>query len=123
MNESSAKCIKTLGPFGNVCEEAGTGGGKTLGFISNIFSRVIGVLTVAAGLWFFLQFLIAGFSWLSSGGDAQKISEAQSRMINAIIGLIIVVAAVAIMKVIEFFFGINFLNLPGFENQLLPSGE
>lgn len=119
--QSSDNCISTLGPFGDICETAGEGGKGTLEAIAEIFTRVIGVMTIAAGLWFLLQFFIAAFSWLSSGGDPQKISEAQSRITNALVGLILVVAAVAIMTLVGKFFGIPFLNLPKFEEQITPN--
>jgi hypothetical protein len=117
----NSECIDVPGPFGKAwCEGLEEGGGGVLAAIAQIFSKIIGVVTIAAGLYFLIQFLIAGFSWISSGGDPQKIAEARGRITNALIGLILVVGAIAIMKVVGIFFGIQFLDLPGFESDLTP---
>lgn len=109
---SSSKCIDVPGPFGEkFCKELDPAGGGTgvLTTFAGIISKAIGVITIVAGLWFFFQLIIAAFSWITSGGDAQKISDAQSRIINALIGLTLVVAAIAIMALVSKFFGIDFL--------------
>ena len=42
------------------------------------------------GILVFLIFLFAGFEYATSGGDNTKAESAQKRMVNAIIGLIII---------------------------------
>ncbi len=42
------------------------------------------------GIVIFLIFLLAGFEYATSGGDEDKSKKATSRMVNAIIGLIII---------------------------------
>ena len=115
----NSECIDVPGPFGKQwCEGlGGKGGGGVLTAITQIFSKVIGLVTIVAGLYFLIQFLIAGFSWISSGGDPQKIAEARGRITNALVGLTLVVGAIAIMKVVGIFFGIQFLDLPGFADK------
>lgn len=93
-----------LGPFGNIVNEGlapETGLIKTTAAISS----VIGVMTVAAGIWFLFQFLIGGFFWMSSGGDKAKLHEARERITNAFIGLLIVVAGWSILALAGQFFG------------------
>ena len=48
------------------------------------------------GTLFLILILISGFQWMTAGGSAEKITKAKGRMINAIIGLAIVLAAYSI---------------------------
>jgi hypothetical protein len=41
------------------------------------------------GIIVFIMFLIAGFEYATAGGDESKTSTAQKRMVNAVIGMII----------------------------------
>lgn len=97
-----------LGPFGqNVLD-----GPKAAGGLTNIISSVIGVMTVAAAIWFFFQLLVGGLNWLTSGGDKKNLGEARDRITNAFIGLIIVVAAWAIVAVVGQFLGFTDILIP-----------
>lgn len=120
-----AECIKGIGPLGNFCNDITPGenqtdqGEQVLGQISNIISRVLGVVTIVAFLWFLLQFIVAGFAWLNSGGDSGKLEEARNRIINAGLGLILIVGVMAIMGLVQAFFGIEFLKLESFSGSFL----
>lgn len=57
------------------------------------------------GIIIFLIFLFAGFQYATAGGDSGKAEEATSRIVNAVIGLIIVFFAfVASNAVLSFIF-------------------
>ena len=104
-----------LGPFAN--------GGDGITGITKIVSAVIGFMTIAAGIWFLIQFMIGGFNWITSGGDKAKLQSARDRLTNAFIGLIIVVAAWSILALAGAFFGIDFTisNPGGLLNSLTPN--
>lgn len=104
-----------LGPFGNASYGAGAGGGTTaLVNVTNIISSIIGIMTVAAGIWFVIQFLIAGFFWMTSAGDKTKLHEARDRITNAFVGLLIVVGGWSILALAGQFFGYDIvLGNPG----------
>jgi hypothetical protein len=109
-----------LGPiggsgFGKVNEsDLGTGlSARPLEIISNIISGVIGFMTVAAAIYFIFMFLIGGYTWMTSMGDKHRLEEARDRIVNALIGLVIVVAGWAILALVGQFFGIDtLLNNP-----------
>ena len=64
-----------------------------------IESLVGGVINAGLGIVGILLlglFIYAGFKWMTAGGDATKIKEATALIRNAIIGLVIIVAAYAI---------------------------
>lgn len=69
--------------------------------ITIIINWVLGFV----GIIIFIIFLYAGFEYATSGGDENKTKEAQSRMTNAVIGLIIVFFAfVASNAILSFIF-------------------
>jgi len=78
--------------------------------LENVLSLVVGFLTIIGGLYFLIQFLIGGLGWISAGGDKQKIEDAKSRITNAAIGLIVIVAAYSIVFIVGKILGIDILN-------------
>jgi len=77
-------------------------GEKKIGFVvGRIVQAVLGIL----GLVCLVIFIIAGFQWMTSGGNKEKIQSAQKSMSAAIIGLIIVIISWAaidfIVKALE----------------------
>ncbi len=105
-----------LGPFGESAGDGITG-------ITKLVSSVIGIMTVAAGIWFLFQFIIGGFNWINAGGDKAKLQSARDRLTNSLIGLIIVVASWAILALVSVFFGFDFTlaNPGGLLEQLSPN--
>ena len=77
--------------------DIGTGAGITgtpdlptiIGNIINIVLGFMGIILLCLILW-------AGFLWMTAGGDSKKTETATALIKNAIIGLIIIVAAFAI---------------------------
>ena len=81
--------------------------------LSNVLSTVIGVMTVIAILWFIFLLLIGAFGVMSAGADKNKVAEAQARISNGLIGLIITFSAIAIIMVVGYIFGISdIINIP-----------
>lgn len=116
-----------LGPFGEWWKIWGggrAGAEKAMKTFTTIISNVIGVMTTAAGVWFMFQFIIAGWSWLTAGGNKEAVSAAQERMKNASIGLLLVVAALAIVGLFGKLLGLDILiTKPGqLIDQLKPGG-
>jgi hypothetical protein len=99
-----------LGPMGNIINNLGApgeeaGGVVALKSITNVISGMIGLMTVLAGMWFIFMFLIGGYTWMTSMGDKHKLQEARDRIVNALIGLVIIVAGWGILALAGQFFG------------------
>lgn len=85
-------------------EEAGNlvnqvGGNAGLGTpqpLTTIAGRIINVALGFLGVVLLAYLLYAGFLWMTSGGESTKADQAKTMIRNAIIGLIIIVAAFAI---------------------------
>ncbi len=84
--------------------------------ISGIISGAVSLVLILVSLVFFFILVLGGLKWVTSGGDEKKVGEARAQITNALIGLAIVFAAWAIMKLIGAVFGIDILklNIPTF---------
>ena len=79
--------------------------------LSDIISMAIGVMTLAAGIWFLFQAIMAGYNFLNAGGDKERLVNAGRKLTNAIIGLAVVVAAYGLMALMGKLFGVRFLEI------------
>jgi len=79
--------------------------------VPNIVSGAIRLILVVAALVAFVFLIIGGIRWVTSGGDKEKTARAQQTLTAALVGLVIVFASWAIIKLIETFFGIQILTL------------
>lgn len=86
----------------------GEGGGI---FFSRGLPAAIGLIFVIGSLIFFFMLVWGAITWISSGGDKQALEGARGRITSALVGLVLLFAALAIIKFIESFFGINILTL------------
>jgi small-conductance mechanosensitive channel len=89
---------KEFGPLGNIT-------------IPALVSASVMLILVIAALVAFVFLVIGGIKWVTSGGDKEKTAKAQQTLTAALIGLVIVFAAWAIIRLIETFFGIHILTL------------
>jgi len=85
--------------------------GDSPGALTNILSRLVGFLTVIGVIYFTIQIILTAYNWISAGGDAQKIKTAQDKLWQSFLGLGILLIAVALVSIVGFFFGVDFLNL------------
>lgn len=104
--------LEGLGPLG----KSGGAGGLALDIknatakFNAVFSTIIGVMTICGGLYFIFQFIIAAYDYLNAGGDMERIKSATRKITQAILGLIVVVAAYAIISLLGRLIGLDILN-------------
>lgn len=92
------------GPKGN--DAAAAASGATF---ASYFVYLWNALLVVGGLVTVVFFLQGALEWISAGGDSAKLQEARSRMINAAIGIFILVSMYTIINFISsLFFGTDF---------------
>jgi hypothetical protein len=87
-----------LGPMGNIVSTVTPTSG--LIGVTKVLSTVIGFMTVCAGIYFIFMFLIGGYTWMTSMGDKQRLEQARDRIVNALIGLVIVIAGWSILALV-----------------------
>ena len=71
---------------------------------------IIQVIMIVAALVALIFLIIGGIKWITSGGDKTAVEAARNTITSALIGLLIVFAAWAIIKLIEYFFGITVIS-------------
>jgi cytochrome bd-type quinol oxidase subunit 2 len=78
------------------------GGGDvaTIQSLATLFTNILGVIVALAGVVLFIMFVVSGFSFLFSAGDPKKLEQARGTLTNAIVGLVVIVAAYLILKLI-----------------------
>ena len=87
--------------------------------IGKVISGAIGAFILFASLFAFVSLMIGGINWITSSGDKAKIETARNRIINSLIGLIIVASIWAVVTLIFPVFGLSF---PGFKVPFIGRG-
>jgi hypothetical protein len=78
--------------------------------VGGILSGAISLVMLVVALIFFFMLVLGGLKWVMSEGEEKSVKSARDQITNALIGLAIVFAAWAIMKLIEVVFGIKILG-------------
>lgn len=97
------------GTLGDDPEKAASG--ET--FVS-YFVDLWGTIISIGGLIVLIMFLWGGLEWITAGGDASKIEKARNRIMQSVLGLLILVSSFVIIGFVsQLFFGEEFslLNL------------
>jgi hypothetical protein len=71
---------------------------------------IINFFLIVALLVAFFWLVLGGIRWITSGGDKNNVQVAREQVTQAIIGLVIVLAAWLILNVIGTLFGISISN-------------
>ena len=77
--------------FGPITKPQGvaTYGDYNVGLIS-LFNNLLKLIIVGAGLFTFINIIIAGYTFLSAGGEPKKIAEAWGKIWQSLLGLSVV---------------------------------
>jgi hypothetical protein len=91
-SQASQTACEGIGLTGdtNDCSTEGAGLENVLKTVINIISAIVGVVAV-------IMIVLSGFKYITSGGDANKVSSANSSLVYSIVGLVIVVLAQVIV--------------------------
>ncbi|RLC35733.1 hypothetical protein DRH14_00095 [Candidatus Shapirobacteria bacterium] len=78
--------------------------------VGGMVSGGISLIMLIVALVFFFMLVWGGLRWVMSQGDKTNVENARNQITNALIGLAIVFAAWAIMKLIGTLFGVQILD-------------
>ena len=78
--------------------------------IVSVIRTIIQFILVVAFVLAFVMLLIGGIRWITAGGDEKAVGSARNMITAALIGLVIVLVAYALIKLVETFFGINIIS-------------
>jgi hypothetical protein len=90
---------RTLNP--NYPTEGGAG-------LITLFNNLLKLVVVAAGIWAFINIIVAGYNFMAGAGNPEKIAEANNKIWQSLIGLLIVAGAFALAAI----FGYLIFNNP-----------
>lgn len=79
----------------------------TLQCLEPLFRNLVVSILTLAGVALFIMLVVGGFNYLLSAGDPKKLEGAKNTIQYAIIGMVVIVAAYLIMRVIEVFTGVT----------------
>lgn len=68
--------------------------------ITTFLNSILKLLFIAAGLYGFFNIILAGFDFISAGGDAKMIARAWSRIWQTVLGLLIIVSSFLLAAII-----------------------
>ena len=91
--------------FADVQSNIGIGG-----VLEKVFTNLLGVFTVIAGLMFLIYFVLGAIGWITAEGDPEKVKKAQKQLTNAVAGLVLVVLAYSVAFVLGEILGLKILN-------------
>jgi len=94
------------GIFGDITNPTAYTSDKGSGLFT-LLSNLFKLAGVIAGIFFVVQVIIAGFTYLSANGDPKKTEAAWTQIWQSILGLAIVASAFVIATVIGKITGIN----------------
>lgn len=72
-----------------------------------IFKNVVGVILGFAGIVFFILLLLAGFKFITSGGDPKALESAKKTLTYAIGGLVVILLSYLILVLIKTITGVD----------------
>lgn len=94
---------------------------STIAPINNIVTVIRGIIRLILLIAFvaaFLMLIIGGVRWILAGGDEKAVAGARGMITAALIGLVIVLVAYAIIRLVEIFFNVTIItgtvNIPVF---------
>lgn len=108
-----------FGPWGDIAA-AGSNVAAAAKIFTYTLSRLIGILTIIAGIWFIFNFIAGALSFLSAGGSEEGIKKATAKITHSLIGLVVVVAAYAIISLLGALLGFEILNPQDIINKIGP---
>jgi|SRR3989344_636876 len=86
-----------------------TGQGEN--FLGNVIEFVFRAVFTVGTIFFVFQLVTGGVAWIQSAGDKAALEQARGKVIQAVIGLFVLMLSFAIVTLIEGIFNITLLNI------------
>ena len=110
-----------LGSHGFIPTIFGIGPGAPETAFGSWITAILSLVMTIAGLLLLLYLIWGGVEWITSGGDKGKVESARNKITNAIIGIIVLAASVAIFVFVQNMIGIQVITFEGAES--CPAGS
>ena len=92
---------KNMNPFGSITAPSPVArfGDVESGGIGNFLNVILNILVVAGGIYALFNLVIAGYGFLSAGGDPKKVEMAWAKIWQTVIGLIFIAGSFVLAAV------------------------
>jgi len=91
------------------------------GRFASIITNIVAILTIFAGLAFFLWFLVGALTWITASNDPKQLDKAKNQMGTAIVGLTIVILSIPIIYIIGKIIGFDIINFETIIEAITPN--
>lgn len=83
--------------------------------LEGIISRLLGLVIPIVGVLLLMMLIVGGFQYITSGGEAEQANKAKKTLTYAIFGLLVVLGAWLIIRLLEEFTGLDLTHftIPG----------
>ncbi|MBD3250610.1 MAG: hypothetical protein GF381_03520 [Candidatus Pacebacteria bacterium] len=92
-------------PHAETVVEQGGGAG-----MANLISALLEVALLIAGILVLLFLVWGAVEWIAAGGESSKIEKARNKITQAIIGIIVLSATIAVFNLVQTFLGVTLIN-------------
>lgn len=89
--------LQKVGTAGGYASADDTSLASGLGVVANMILSLLGII-------FIILIIFGGIQWMTAGGNEEQVKKAQSRIKNAVIGLVVTLSAYAIWSLIDRYF-------------------
>lgn len=72
--------------------------------LSNLLSSILAIIITLAGIFVLVNFILAGYAYLSANNQPQKLADAGNKMLQSLIGLLIIAAGYVIAATVGYIF-------------------
>lgn len=72
--------------------------------------RILNIVLVFAALAVLINLVLAGIEWVTAGGDSGKIQKARDKILQSVIGLIVLASTIALFILLQDFLNIDILQ-------------
>jgi hypothetical protein len=87
-------------------QEAGFNPSTSQASVGEVVALVISVFLSILGIIFLVLVIVAGYNWMTAGGNEEKVEKAKKTLTRAVIGLAIILAAYSITYVVFKYLGL-----------------
>jgi len=80
-------------------------------FLSSLITAMVRISLVAGVLIFFFILIAGAIQWMTAGGDKAAVEAARGKIMNAVVGIVILFVVFVIVQFIGSFFGVEALQI------------
>ena len=66
--------------------------------VNSVFGQIVGIVLTIAAIVAFFYLVVSGFQYITAGGDAAKAQTARQGIVNALIGIVVILVSYIILR-------------------------